>query len=112
MVKYELKDMTEALNLGFELIISAAFKGALSEERVRQFWILDLAELSAGKKRSDSEAANVAIDAFTTLTLAGLALFTRSSCRNGFETKRRSRLDSRNPETVSRPFWVKGAGDS
>ncbi len=73
MVKYELKDMTEALNLGFELIISAAFKGALSEERVRQFWIQDLAELSAGKKRSDSEAANVAIDAFTTLTLAGLA---------------------------------------
>ena len=65
LANQSLEDSTEALNLGFELIISAAFEGALTEERVRQFWINDLARLSDGKKRSDSEAANVAIDAFT-----------------------------------------------
>ena len=42
----------------------------MPEERVKQFWIHDIAKL---RKDGGSEAANIAIDAFTTLTLAGLA---------------------------------------
>ena len=70
LVGYELKKHVAALNVGFELIILAAFKGSLPEERVKQFWIHDIAKL---RKGGGSEAANIAIDAFTTLTLAGLA---------------------------------------
>ena len=69
LVGYELKKHVAALNVGFELII-LAFKGSLPEERVKQFWIHDIAKL---RKGGGSEAANIAIDAFTTLTLAGLA---------------------------------------
>jgi hypothetical protein len=70
LAKYELQKHVSALNVGFELIILAAFKGSLPEERVRQFWIHDIAKL---RRDGGTEAANIAIDAFTTLTLAGLA---------------------------------------
>ena len=66
--EYDLAKHVEALNLGFELIMLGALKGPLPEERVKQFWIYDIPKLD--KKRGDS---NVAIDAFTTLTVAGLA---------------------------------------
>jgi hypothetical protein len=70
LVHFELERHVEALNVGFELIILGAFKGTLREERIKQFWIHDIAKL---RKEGGSEAANIAIDAFTTLTLAGLA---------------------------------------
>ncbi|HEX2446639.1 MAG TPA: hypothetical protein VHK26_00430, partial [Methyloceanibacter sp.] len=63
-----LKDHVDALNLAFELLILGAIKGRLSEKRIKQFWIQDIPRLD--KKSGDSQ---VAIDAFTTLTLAGLA---------------------------------------
>ena len=71
MDKLDLSDHLAALNVGFDLIILAAFKGALKEERIKQFWLREVPEL--GKLRHGSKAANIAIDAFTTLTLAGLA---------------------------------------
>jgi hypothetical protein len=70
MAKFEVKDHLEAVNIAFELIILAAFKGALPEERIKQFWLRDIAVLS---RQGGEGAANIAIDAFTTLTLAGLA---------------------------------------
>ena len=66
----KLRRHVDALNVGFELIILAAFEGTLPEERVKQFWIHDIAKL---RRDGGTEAANIAIDAFTTLTLAGLA---------------------------------------
>jgi hypothetical protein len=78
--KYDLQKHVEPLNVGFELIILAALKGTLPEERVKQFWVQDIAKLRTHadtdgflSERHDTDAANVAIDAFTTLTLAGLA---------------------------------------
>jgi hypothetical protein len=68
MAKYRLEDHVDALNVAFELLILGAIKGRLSEARIYQFWVRDIPRLD--KKSGDSQ---VAIDAFTTLTLAGLA---------------------------------------
>ena len=74
--EHKLRDHTAALSIGFELIALGAIGGSLPEERIKKFWLRDIAELSKPGGEYDfggEDAAKVAIDAFSTLTLAGLA---------------------------------------
>ena len=79
LAEHKLRNHTAALSIGFELIALGAIGGSLPEERIKEFWLKDIAELSkqGSKYEFDNEgreeSAKVAIDAFTTLTLAGLA---------------------------------------
>jgi len=66
-------EITEALRMGFDLILSAACFGPLTEERIKKFWLEDILELSGRGGDLGGTSANIAVDAFNVLSAAGLA---------------------------------------